>query len=106
MPDAPPAPPVPLSSTYSALPGGGNVTFSAPLDQSVPLDPEDWAHGNGTASRVGVTVSYSGPATILISALTSNQPPPRPTGWAYTPGANPLRGANGVEVAAFEGFGT
>ena len=104
LPDAPPTPPVPTAQTYSSGPGTGTITFSAPLDTSITLDPADWFRGLGSFRRPVVTMSYSSATVIAINSMGSNAGIDTPNGWKYVPGSNPIKGANGATVAAFEGF--
>lgn len=84
----------------------GSITFNKALDQSVVLDPVDFIRGFGSIFREAMTVEYSGSKTIVIVDMEPNEFGGTPVGWKYVPGAEPIKGINGLEVVAFSGFTT
>lgn len=100
----PEAPPVPIDSSYNSGAGTGSITFDSPLDTSVPLDPADWLRGLTGSRRPVTALSYASSTVISITGMGSSEFTPLTLGWQYTPGTNPLLGANGLPVAGFTGF--
>lgn len=93
-----------MSSTWNTVAGQGSITFNGPLDQTVPLDPDDWIRGLGSTRRQVTALNYASATVIQITATASAAAVALATGWQYTPGATPIKGTNGAEVAGFTGF--
>lgn len=98
--------PIPILSVFNAGPPNGSITFDQDLDQSVPLTGADFERGFGAVVRQAVTISYSGPRTILIADMSAADFTATPVGWKYTPNVNRIKGTSGIEVVAFEAFTT
>lgn len=104
LPDTPPTAPVPIAQSYQSGAGTGTITFDQPLDQTVTLDPADWFRGIGSFRRPVTALSYSSATVVAITGMSSNEAVALANGWAYTPGAAPIKGTNGLNVAGFTAF--
>jgi len=100
----PPSPPSPEAATYSPVTGTGSISFDKPLDKSVPLNPSDWLRGTGAGRRSITSLSYGGASSVVFTGMSAATMEALAAGYWYTVGDNPLRGANGQQVAAFEAF--
>ncbi|MCH8478816.1 MAG: hypothetical protein LAT56_12860 [Wenzhouxiangella sp.] len=79
----------------------GTITFDQPLDQTVTIDPDDFARGLGGFTRFPTGASYLSSTVIQLTGATANVAAALATGWYYTGTAPRLTGTNGLPVADF-----
>jgi hypothetical protein len=93
-----------VSSTHNGTSRTGTITFSEPLDQSVPLVLGDFFRGRQGLTRAVTSVAYQSDTTVALTYATSGAEPIVPNGWGYVGSPTGLVGANGLPVANFEGL--